>query len=370
MKMTSVILALLGLISGSVGAGPGAHGPNGEHLNNASISTGAGLSRLPDGSIHLPKNAQRRLEIRTRVGLVEEHPSLLELNGRIAIDPNAGGRVQAPFSGMIEPGPHGLPVPGQKVVKGQVMAFIHHHLHPNDQANLKAAHVELHANIKLLEKKLERQEVLKDIVPRKEIEATRIELEGSRRRASALAKGLDAHDALRAPVSGVIASASLLAGQVVEPRDTLFEIVDPRYFIVEAMTLDAQIASRIQDARLMSFPDVTLQFVGAARSLREGALPLTFRATAAGSATLAVGQTVTVIVRLKDKVKGIRLPAQAIVRNASNEPIVWIKGGAERLIPQQVEFLSLDANMIVITKGLGADNRVVISGTALVNQIR
>ncbi|MES2206889.1 MAG: HlyD family efflux transporter periplasmic adaptor subunit [Pseudomonadota bacterium] len=363
------LVTIVSLVSIGAWAGPGAHGPNGEHLDNAPVSTGSGLSRLPDGSIRLPKSAQRRLGIRTQVGLVEAHPVSIELNGRIAIDPNRGGRVQAPASGMIEPGPKGLPLPGQKVVKGQVLAFIHHHLHPNDRAIQESTRAELQTNISLLERKLARQEALEGTIPRKEIEATRIELKGSRIRERVIANGLDAHDSLRAPVSGVIASANVLAGQMVEPRDTLFEIVDPEQAIVEATTTDAQIPARIQDARLANALEVTLQFLGAARSLKDGALPLTFRATSHTS-VLAVGQPVTVIVRLKDQIKGVLLPAQAVVRNSANEAIVWIKSGAERLIPQSVETIPLDASTIVVTKGLGADNRVVVSGAALVNQIR
>ena len=50
--------------------------------------------RLPDGSIFVPKSAQRQLSLRTRAALKGEFPRTLELNGRIIADPNAGGRVQ------------------------------------------------------------------------------------------------------------------------------------------------------------------------------------------------------------------------------------------------------------------------------------
>ena len=212
-------------------------------------------------------------------------------------------------------------------------------------------------------------EALDGTVPQKEIESTRIELTSARERERAVAGGLNAREPVRAPVSGVVASANLLAGQVAEPRDVLFEVVDPQRMTVEALTTDAGLAARIADAGLAGRPDVKLQFVGAARSLRDGALPLTFRATTQNTA-LAVGQTVTVVVRTKDLVKGIALPAQAVVRNPSNEPVVWIKSGAERFIPQPVEARPLDAQTVVVTKGLGVDNRVVVTGAALVNQIR
>jgi len=69
-------------------------------------------------------------------------------------------------------------------------------------------------------------------------------------------------------------------------------------------------------------------------------------------------------------VKGIVLPAQAVVRNSANEPAVWMKSGAERFIPQPVQVRPLDAQRVVVTQGLAADNRVVVQGASLIAQIR
>eukprot|EP01035_Chromulina_nebulosa_P061819 gene61819-84536_t len=45
-------------------AAPGAHGPNGEHLDAPTAGNASGLMRLPDGSVNVPMLAQRRLGIR------------------------------------------------------------------------------------------------------------------------------------------------------------------------------------------------------------------------------------------------------------------------------------------------------------------
>ena len=86
--------------------------------------------------------------------------------------------------------------------------------------------------------------------------------------------------------------------------------------------------------------------------------------------SLVVGQAVTVVVQLQDRVKGLVLPAQAITRSPANEPVVWIKSGAQRFIPQPVQYRSLDAQRVVVTQGLAPDNRVVVQGAALIAQIR
>ena len=78
----------------------------------------------------------------------------------------------------------------------------------------------------------------------------------------------------------------------------------------------------------------------------------------------------TVVAALTDKLRGIALPAESLVRNQANEPVVWIKSGAERFIAQPVEVRPVDGKTIVVVSGLAAGKRVVVSGAALINQIR
>ena len=108
----------LGLFSSPLLAAPGAHGPNGEHLDAPANANPGGLARLPDGSVNVPKLAQRRMEIRTQMVFQKDHTQTTELNGKVDIDPNAGGRVQAPFQGRVEPPAKGFPSLGQAVRKG------------------------------------------------------------------------------------------------------------------------------------------------------------------------------------------------------------------------------------------------------------
>src|SRR5688500_4682783 len=72
-----------------------------------------GPSRQPDGSVFLPKPAQRQLSVRTMIAKSEELARTVELAGKVTVDPNAGGKVQAMALGRIEPGPQGLPSIGR-----------------------------------------------------------------------------------------------------------------------------------------------------------------------------------------------------------------------------------------------------------------
>lgn len=370
-QFKTLVLSLLmaGVLSPVALAAPGAHGPNGEHLDTPASGNTTGLARLPDGSVNVPKQAQRRMAIRTVMGREDVHPVTVELNGRVGIDPNAGGRVQAPFAGRIEAGPKGLPVAGQRVEKGQILAYLRPMASAVDRGNQQAQLADIRANRQLAAQRVQRLESLEGTVPQKEIEAARAELTSLIGRERAVAASVSGNEAVAASASGVIASATILAGQIVEARDVLFDIVDPNRMVVEATTPDASLSGRIANASLSNYSGAELTFIGGGRSLREGALPLTFKANLKDVA-LAVGQPVTVVARLNDKLAGIAIPAEALARNPNNEPIVWIKSGAERFIAQPVEVKPLDAKTIVVVKGLAADNRVVVSGASLINQIR
>lgn len=375
MKRTTLKLSLLAALLTSTlsHASPGAHGPNGEHLDTAVGVNASGLVRLPDGSVNVPKLAQRRMAIRTLLAPETQASATLELPARVVQDPNASGRVQASHGGRIEPGPKGLPVAGQTVQKGEVLAWLHHHAEPYAEAGQKALRAELRASRQLAEQRVQRLESLEGTVPRKDIEAARVEAQSFATRERSIADSLDAREALRAPVSGVVARADLSVGQVIDARDVLIEVVDPTRLMIEAVTPDVTLAARIGSAQLSTQPGVKLQLVGAARALRDGVLPLTFRAQSekpGQAAPLAIGQSVTLIVALKEQAKGMVLPAEAVVRNAANEPVVWIKSGAERFIPQPVRAKPLDAKTVLVTQGLAADNRVVVQGAPLIAQIR
>jgi len=368
----SVQAAILAMASAlTAWAGPGAHGPNGEHLDQATSPTAGGLARLADGSVNVPKLAQRRMGLRTQIAPESEAAATIQLPGRVIADPNASGQVQATHGGRVESGPRGLPMAGQAVKQGEVLVWVRHHADPFALAAQQSQRADLKAARELAEQRLRRLESLEGTVPRKDIDSARIDVQSLTEREQRIAASLDVREPLRAPVSGVIARADVKAGQIVETREVLIEVIDPARLMVEASTPDVSLGSRLGATHLAGVEGVKLQLVGAARSLRDGMLPLNFRASvSAGASPLAVGQPVTLVAALKERRKGIVLPTSAVVRSPANEPIVWIKTGAERFMPQPVQVQPLDAGTVLVTQGLSADNRVLVEGAALVAQIR
>ena len=85
---------------------------------------------------------------------------------------------------------------------------------------------------------------------------------------------------------------------------------------------------------------------------------------------LAVHQPVKVIVQTKEMVKGFAVPAAAVIKNASNQDMVWVHTGAETFVPRTVRAVALSGNTMTVIDGLKADDRVVTQGAPLLNQVR
>lgn len=333
--------------------------------------TASSPQRLPDGRVLLPKPAQRQLGVRTAIVSRESARRAVELPGLVAMDPNAGGRVQASVPGRVEAVVGGLPTVGQRVVKGQALALVRTTVDPLARAGQDAQLAELRTALALADRRAARLRDLADTVPRKDIEAAESERASLAARIDALARGVAAVERLVAPVSGVIASANAVAGQVVDARELLFEIVDPTRLRIEATAADPALAQDIDGASVaVGGRSVPLEFVGAGRVLRGQALPLVFRAQDAALASLAVGLPVAVTVRTRTAQAGVPVPASALVRSAANTPIVWVKTQAERLEPRPVRTRPLDGARVLVVDGLAGGERVVVDGAPLLNQVR
>ena len=329
--------------------------------------------RLPDGSVFVPKSAQRQLILRTRPAVKGEFPRTVELNGRIVADPNAGGRVQTFQSGRIEAGPNGLAVLGQRVSKGQILAWLQPAATALERGSQQSALAELAAQESVLERRLARLQQLEGSVPQKDIEQAEIELAAFKKRKSAVGGSLG-REALVAPVSGVVSAANVAVGQVVDAQAVVFEVVDPQRLAVEALAYDPLLLDGLTKASAPIAGGVLdLTFVGLGRTLKEQAMPVLFRVAVPKDGALpavAVGQTLKVLAQTKASQAGVAIPAAAVVRNAANESVVWVHESAERFVSRKVKVAALDGHSVAVTDGLTGGERVVVQGAASLAQIR
>ncbi len=355
----------------AMAAMPAWAGSGHDHGDAPPATNSNGPKRLPDGSVFLPKPAQRQIGVRTLPVEIGELPRTIELAGKVVMDPNAGGKVQTMIAGRLESGPHGFPGIGESVRKGDVLAYVAPSIGQIERANQAAQLAELRAARALAEKRVARLKELADTAPKKDIEAAESELASLSERMTAVSGSLNNRDALLAPVTGVIASSNAVAGQVVDARELVFEVVDPTRMRVEALAYDPEIVADVAAASIAVGPEqVSLIFLGGARSLREQALPLMFRGEDKRLGRLAVGQPLKVFVQSRRKLQGYSLPAASLMKNPSNQTIVWVKTAPERFEPRTVTVEPLDGANVAVTAGLKAGDRVVTRAATLVNQVR
>lgn len=360
----------------------GAHGDEDHNQSTppaaiATVTTAAAMpgtstapQRLEDGSLFVPKAVQRQLGLRTRVAVVQELAVTVELAGKVVADARAGGLVQAGQAGRVEATSAGLPVLGQAVHKGELLAQLRPVLSSMERGSNLAQIAEITAQLAIAERKVARYAQLEGAVPQATIDAARLERDALRQRRSALGSGLDQAEALRAPISGVVSAAHAVAGQVVDAKDVLFEVVDPARLSVEALAYDPLPASGVARASA-AVPGgaLDLAYVGSGQQLREQAQVLLFRVQPGGPA-VAVGQPLTVLATTAGRVHGAAVPRSALVKTATGETAVWVHTAAERFVQRPVTAQALGALELAVTQGLAQGERVVTDGAALLAQVR
>ena len=64
------------------------------------------------------------------------------------------------------------------------------------------------------------------------------------------------------------------------------------------------------------------------------------------------------------------MPAASLMKNPSNQTIVWVKTAPETFEPRIVRMAPLDGVNVAVVDGLKAGDRVATQGATLINQVR
>jgi len=369
-KVYVLVAATMGLVLASSVAW--AHEGH-DHGPDLSVSTGNSPARRPDGSLFVPKPTQRLLEIRTRTMVVESRTRTVRFNGRIVANPNRSGVVQGTLQGRYEPPEGGVPPLGARVKAGDLLGRVSPAFQSIDSSDMAQTLGTLDQEIALNRRKLARQEQLlaNNVVAKAAVEDIRIQLEGlEKRRRELLAAKIRSED-LRASVDGVIAATRVVAGQVVQPSDQLFQIIDPESLLVEALVFD-QINPDAVDgatATLGTETAIKLKFLGRSRALQQQYSILQFQIVETQVA-LNVGAPVTVIASNGERITGIVLPRAALVQAPNGQTVVFSHKEPEVFMPRPVRFETFDGENVLVTGGVAAGEKIVVRNAPLLNQVR
>jgi cobalt-zinc-cadmium efflux system membrane fusion protein len=341
-------------------------------LDEGKAATGDTARRLPDGQVFVPKPMQRILDIRTVIAKSETVPKAAVFVGRVITDPNRSGLVQSINGGRVVAPDQGLPRIGQSIAKGDVLASIEPPMALADRTTISERSGEIEQMIAVAEAKLRRLRAMaeRQVVPQALVVETEAELEGLYRRHEMVRETRIAPEVLRAPVDGVVAISHVVAGQVVQAQDVLFQVVDPNMLWVEAYDYGDNDPATLKHAMALGPGDhpMKLAFQGSSRTLQQQATVVHFMILDPPP-SIRVGQPVTVTAQRSETVNGVIIARGAVVRGGNGETLVWRHADPERFEARPVRIEPFDATRVLIAAGIGEGERIVTGGAELINQI-
>lgn len=373
MKYAHLLLAsLLSLsVCSSVLASPGAHGPNGEHLDQKPKKAEGSLGKQADGSVLIPMKHQALLNIKTQFVTESVAKQHIRLDAIVKPHPDGYAKIQSSSDGRLDAPENGIRPSGSKVNAGDVLGLIRYQDTAYEFASQTSELIAIRNQISQTNRDVTRLKKLGDLASKQALEQLETVLLSLKQQAGALQQGLEKPELLIAPLSGVLINHKVSRGQWVQAGEALFEIISPNQFLIEASTSERHVLQKLTTAHIIEQPSLSLNFIGYSPERVNGLVHLNFELNNHTEDTgLLVNQSVTLQAPINQEKVGIVLPATAVVRNQNNLPQVWIKTSAEHFLPQLIKYENLQPGVVLITQGLGADNRVVVEGASLLNQVR
>lgn len=319
---------------------------------------------LPDGSLFLPKLAQRLLEIGTLQACEEQLLRVESVSGRVVADPDASGLVQAAQVGRIRPGPDGLPALGTRVRAGQPLAVLEPAVPAVERGQLERQLAELRSQIIETELQLARMRDF-PIVPFRSgrMLALRLELDGLRKQRDQLIAALDDHEVLLSPVEGVISRAEIRAGQLAQPGDTLWEIVDPQRLRLEVLAPADFPLEELRGAQALTSGGerLELRLAGQGKARDDGSLLLQFKIEDPPK-SLRLETMVQVHLSGGEPRPALLLPQEALWERGDGSFLVWEHLEGERFLPRRVRGERGSDSAFILRDGLEQGARIVHRG--------
>jgi membrane fusion protein, heavy metal efflux system len=284
------------------------------------------------------------------------------------IVPAAGriARVSAPVAGIVEAS--GLvqsPAPGQRVTRAQVLAVLTPALGEGGNA-----YAEARAALREAEDEHGRATRLfaVEAVPQRRVHEAEIRLGAAREALAAFggsaAARADGRIAIRAPLSGVVASRTLAPGSRVEAGTELFTVVDPSVVWLEA-NVPASEAARVSAGSEATFrvpgsdaarPVRRTVSVGSVIDSVSRTVPVTYEIPNPDGA-LKVGMNAQVAVGTGREVEGVVIPSTAVL-DEDGRPVAYVQPEGERFEKRELQVGGTSGDRTLVLSGIEAGERV------------
>lgn len=383
-RRASSLVAVLGIgLIGSSGADEARSHGGDEHEHAAAPNSGAVAGA--GQAVHLPKEAQFLLEVRTgRVSRGTVTPRIT-VTGMVTVSPGHDRELLAPLTGVLTPvAPLVL---GRKVEAGEVLFHLVVLPDAGDLASLRAEvareearQAGLAARVKQASQALTRAKALVrgESLAQREVEEAeaelaeaRAELAASKRAVQALGEGGQATLEVKSPIVGELAAIHAVSGQVVGGAP-LVRVVDTRELQVAARLLETDLGRIAPDGPAeLRVGERTLDaehlYTSPLVDPVTRAVSIHYRPGPASDPTLLkVNQVVTLALPTGPRVEALLVPDAAVL-DIDGRPAVWVKRSAEVFEPAFVRVLAREGGrtgVAVSGEDLHSGELVVVSGAA------
>ncbi|CAA7622109.1 efflux RND transporter periplasmic adaptor subunit [Magnetospirillum sp. SS-4] len=359
-KAAVAVLAL-----GLLGLADPAHAHGGEDHGDAPA---APPQAQPGTPVAMSKPTQFLLGIRTVKVEPQQAADSVRVVGRVIPDPSGYARVQPSQPARVVSDPaHPIPVPGQEVKRGQVLAVLEPTLSALEKGDKRALLSRVDSEINITERELARQVTLGDLVPAKQVETTRIRLDQLRKERGQITGTALGRELLTAPVDGLVTDVHVVPGEVVASDRVLVEIVDPTRLRIEAVIHDLPVARRISGATAASklVPDQSFPLTLLGRSPKvdpvDQGVHAIFQVAAGQAEALSIGMPVDVYLATGAVSLRTAVPRDSVAEVGGRQ-VVFVRTAPEVFEVRPVRVARVIGPLAEIAEGVAPGDRVVTQG--------
>ena len=320
---------------------------------------GAGISFLKEQQWKTPG-------FRTAFAASGELLASFDATGVIEAAPGRHAEVTAPIAGLVDAASVARsPAPGQRVRRGDVLAYIIPSLGEGG-----SAYAEARAALREAQNEYTRAKRLvdADAAPRRRLQEAENRLQAAREALSGYAGGglvSGGRLPIRAPISGEIARRSISPGGSLEAGAPLFTIVDPSIVTLRVNVPAAQ-ASLVTPRSGAGFTiegsdrryeAAAVLSVGSVIDPASRTLPVLYQIPN-GDASIKVGQNARVQVRTGQRVSGVVVPVSAVLEE-DGRAIAYVQPEGETFEKRELKLGGRQGEKVLVVDGVKAGERVV-----------
>ncbi len=337
-------------------------------------SPSSAISKTSTG-ITLTKELQLRLNITTEKVAQRSVKETIRLMGHVISDPSGYARVQSSQNGRILNDPqYPLPLPGQKVLKDQIILSLEPTLGKTETSAQKTLLYKIESEIDQLRKDVERKEKLIQFIPKKDLEIAKSELDRALKQREEISNKTLTPEYLKSPLDGIVSDLHVRPGEIVTPDKTIVEIVDPSRLMVEALLFDSTLSDKIEKgyARLplRSDKNIPLDLLGVTPKVNkeDQAIHILFKIPESDP-SIKLDMAIEVLAELKSTNPTLTISKNAVAEDSSGT-WVFVKTGPETFERRKVHINRYVDQYAEISEGITVGDTVVVQGSYLLNQAR